>query len=153
QSCWLLPEAHQSRAAGRLRRAVVEVAMEFRSGMAMLGFCACVALGPASTVAFAPLALAQAPPAAPQAPAGAPQPPAGAAPAADPDQYTADELQQLVGPIALYPDPLIGIILPASTFPLDVVQAQRYIERRAREPNAQPSESWHESVRALVNYP
>lgn len=81
------------------------------------------------------------------------QAPAGAAAAEDDGRLTADELQQLVAPIALYPDPLIAIILPASTFPLDVVQAARFLDRRARAPDAQPDASWNEAVRALLNYP
>ena len=39
------------------------------------------------------------------------------------------QLDQLVGPIALYPDPLIAEILPASTFPSEIVLADRYISQ------------------------
>ena len=38
------------------------------------------------------------------------------------------ELEKLVGPIALYPDDLVAIILPASTNPLQLVQADRFLE-------------------------
>ncbi len=42
--------------------------------------------------------------------------------------HTSAELQQLVGPIALYPDDLLAIVLPASTYPLQIVQAARFLE-------------------------
>ena len=63
------------------------------------------------------------------------------------------ELEEVVAPIALYPDPLLGIVLPASTFPLQIVQAARFL--RANEGATQPpSESdWESSVVALLNYP
>ena len=46
----------------------------------------------------------------------------------------AEELDGLVGRIALYPDDLVGIILPASTNPLQIVQADRYLEKRKAGP-------------------
>ena len=63
------------------------------------------------------------------------------------------ELEELVAPIALYPDPLLGIVLPASTFPLQVVQAARYL--RANEGAVDPPEGseWDSSVIALLRYP
>ena len=42
----------------------------------------------------------------------------------------------LVGPIALYPDDLVAIILPASTNPLQIVQADRFLEKRKTDPKA-----------------
>ena len=38
-----------------------------------------------------------------------------------------EELQTLVGPIALYPDSILAHVLPASTAPIDVVEAARYL--------------------------
>jgi hypothetical protein len=38
------------------------------------------------------------------------------------------ELDQLVAPIALYPDPLLAQVLMASAYPLDIVQAERWLE-------------------------
>ena len=38
------------------------------------------------------------------------------------------ELEELVAPIALYPDELLAIVLPASTYPLQVVEAARFLE-------------------------
>jgi uncharacterized membrane protein YgcG len=81
-------------------------------------------------------------------------PAAGAAPAeAAAPKLNAAELEELVGRIALYPDDLIAIILPASTYPLDIVQAERLLEKLKTNKDLKPDESWHESVKALLNYP
>ena len=66
---------------------------------------------------------------------------------------TAAELETLVGPIALYPDDLLAIVLPASTYPLQIVQAARFLEAYKLDSSLEPDESWDESVVALVNYP
>lgn len=66
---------------------------------------------------------------------------------------TAEDLRELVGPIALYPDDLVAIVLPASTYPLQVVQAARLLEERKRDSSLKPSEDWDDSVVALLNYP
>ena len=67
--------------------------------------------------------------------------------------FTADELEELVGPIALYPDDLIAIVLPASTYPLDIVEAARFLDEREADPSLVPDEDWDDSVVALLNYP
>jgi hypothetical protein len=67
--------------------------------------------------------------------------------------FTAAELQDLVGPIALYPDDLLAIILPASTYPLEIVQAARFLDELATDSSLEPDESWDESIVALLNYP
>ncbi len=64
-----------------------------------------------------------------------------------------EQLDELVGPIALYPDELLAITLPASTYPLEIVQAARYLEKRKSEPKLKPKESWDSSVLGLLNYP
>jgi hypothetical protein len=64
-----------------------------------------------------------------------------------------DALADIVGPIALYPDDLVAIVLPASTYPLQVVQAERFLEERKRNSSLQPDEGWDDSVVALLNYP
>lgn len=66
---------------------------------------------------------------------------------------TASDLQELVGPIALYPDDLLAIVLPASTFPLQIVQASRFLAELQSDPSLQPDEAWDDAVVALVNYP
>ena len=76
---------------------------------------------------------------------------ANAAPAAA--AFSNEELDELVGPIALYPDELLAITLPASTYPLEIVQAQRYLEKHKSEPELKPGERWDSSVLGLLNYP
>lgn len=61
------------------------------------------------------------------------------------------EVEKLVGPIALYPDPLVALILPAATRPSDIVLAARHLERGG-DPDATDAEPWEESVKALAHY-
>ncbi len=58
------------------------------------------------------------------------------------------ELKELVGPIALYPDDLVAVVLPSSAYPLQLVQAQRLLDD-----DGQPDTDWDESVVAVMNYP
>jgi hypothetical protein len=78
---------------------------------------------------------------------------APAAPATTAAPMAAEELEQLVARIALYPDDLVGIILPASTNPLQIVQADRYLDKRKQDPKAPIDEKWDDPVKALLNYP
>ncbi len=66
---------------------------------------------------------------------------------------TAEELNALVAPVALYPDELLAVVLPASTNPLQVVEAQRFLEKKKSDPNLKPNQEWDPSVLALLNYP
>jgi hypothetical protein len=66
---------------------------------------------------------------------------------------TPEELADLVGPIALYPDDLVAIVLPASTYPLQIVQAARFLEARKSDTTLTADEEWDDSVVALLNYP
>jgi hypothetical protein len=74
------------------------------------------------------------------------------------DLFPPDQIEQLVAPIALYPDALIAQILMASTYPLDVVQATRWLddhedlEGEALD-QAVKEASWDNSVKALVFFP
>jgi hypothetical protein len=81
-------------------------------------------------------------------------------PAAAPSQALLKpaELDQLVAPIALYPDPLLSEVLIASTYPLEVVQADRW----AKSNNSLKGEAltaalakqgWDDSVKALAQVP
>ena len=101
---------------------------------------------------------AQTPPApdpAQQAPgaAGTPAPADQAA-----DVYSMSDLEYLLGPIALYPDPLLALILPASTHPDQIIEAARWLENNAAaaarndftEVDAKP---WDPSVQALTRFP
>src|SRR4051812_32399436 len=63
-----------------------------------------------------------------------------------------EQLDQLLGPIALYPDALIALILPASTNSSDIVLAARYLDA-GRDPNGADNENWDDSVRSLARYP
>ena len=58
----------------------------------------------------------------------------------------------MLGPIALYPDPLIAEILPAATLPSEVVMADRYI-RGGGDPNQIDLQPWDPSIKALARYP
>ncbi len=62
------------------------------------------------------------------------------------------DLDQLLGPIALYPDPLIAQILPASTLPTQIVLADRYVSGGG-DPNQIDQQPWDASVQALARYP
>lgn len=66
---------------------------------------------------------------------------------------SAAELEELVGPIALYPDDLLAIVLPASTYPLQLVQADRFLQDVEDDSQLEPDESWDDSIVALLNYP
>jgi len=72
---------------------------------------------------------------------------------ADTPVATAAELEVLVGSIALYPDDLLAIILPASTYPLQLVEAARFLEALKDDPSLRPDDDWDDSVVALTNYP
>ncbi|MBS1227938.1 MAG: hypothetical protein H6R17_1215 [Proteobacteria bacterium] len=63
------------------------------------------------------------------------------------------QLDTLVGPIALYPDDLIGIILPASTYPLEIVQADRFLDKRKTTKDLPVNDAWHDPIKSLLNYP
>ena len=64
----------------------------------------------------------------------------------------AAQLDQLLGPIALYPDPLIAEILPASTLPAQIVLADRYVSGGG-DPSLIAQQPWDPSVQAMARYP
>lgn len=63
------------------------------------------------------------------------------------------EVATLVAPVALYPDPLLGLVLQASTQPLQIVQADRFLAKRASDPSLTPDPGWDSSILGLLNYP
>jgi len=74
--------------------------------------------------------------------------------------YTQPELEQMVAPIALYPDKLLGQILMASTYPLEVVEASRWVQKPYNADlsggelaEALQSKDWDPSVKSLVPFP
>ncbi len=62
------------------------------------------------------------------------------------------ELDQMTGPIALYPDPLIAQILPAATLPAQVVMADRFVQS-GQDLNLVDQQPWDPSIKALARYP
>ena len=66
---------------------------------------------------------------------------------------SATELEELVGPIALYPDDLLAIVLPAAAYPMQLIEAQRFLQDLENDPSLEPSPDWDDSVVALLNYP
>ncbi len=89
---------------------------------------------------------------------GAPAPAAAPAPAPPYTQQTPEELQRLVAPIALYPDSLVAQILAASTFPEQVVEADRFVQahpdlKGTDLGNAVDQQPWDPSVKALTAFP
>ena len=106
-------------------------------------------------------ASAQAPAPATPAPNGATQ---QAAPQGAPQQqgesatFSKEELEQLVAPVALYPDELFAQVLMASTYPIQIVQAERWVKAnpglkdKALE-DALQKEPWDPSVKSLAPFP
>ncbi len=82
------------------------------------------------------------------------QPVIPVAPVAPPAQplQTPEQLEALVAPIALYPDPLVSIILPAATAPGDIAVADRYLQQGGDTASVD-AQTWDESVRAVAHYP
>jgi hypothetical protein len=64
-----------------------------------------------------------------------------------------EEIDALTARVALYPDPLLELTLQAATFPLQVVQASRFLEKHAQDSTLEPDPEWDESVLGLLNYP
>ncbi len=78
--------------------------------------------------------------------------------AAEPPQYTQADLDDMLAPIALYPDPLLAQILMAATYPLEVVQAARWSRAHPdlggdAAVEAVDGEDWDPSVKSLVAFP
>ena len=71
---------------------------------------------------------------------------------------TPQQLDNLVAPIALYPDPLLGQVLAASTYPLEIVDAEQWLQQNRAKPaaelvNAAKQQNWDPSVQALAAFP
>ncbi len=68
------------------------------------------------------------------------------------------QLDNLVAPVALYPDPLLGQVLAASTYPLEVVEAQQWMQENSSLHGSQlmdaaKQQNWDPSVQAMVAFP
>ena len=91
-------------------------------------------------------------------PAPAPPPAAAAEPGPPPGAATAQELQELVSPIALYPDVLVAQILAGSTYPTQVVEADRWLKQNPNLSGDQLAsqvnqQAWDPSVKSLTQFP
>ncbi len=78
--------------------------------------------------------------------------------AASMPSYSMEDLSYLLAPIALYPDPLLALVLAASTFPVQVVEADAWIKlnRRsivARDFSKVDAMPWDSSIHALARFP
>jgi hypothetical protein len=77
---------------------------------------------------------------------------------AEPPAFKPEQLEQLLAPVALYPDALLAQLLMAATYPLEVVQADRWAKQNQSlkgDPLAAALEKqpWDPSVKSLVNFP
>lgn len=75
-----------------------------------------------------------------------------------PVQHLPQELQQLVAPIALYPDALVAQVLAASTYPTEIVEADRWMQSHSNLRGEElaknvDKQSWDPSVKALTQFP
>ena len=105
---------------------------------------------PASAPASAPAVASVAAPASVPLPASAPESQA--------QQFPPEELEALVAPIALYPDSLLSQILMASTYPLEIVHAARWVKTHKNlkgdaAVQAVQDQPWDVSVKSLVAFP
>jgi Protein of unknown function (DUF3300) len=66
--------------------------------------------------------------------------------------FSEQQLEQMLGPIALYPDPLIAQVLPACTQPAQIAIAYSYVSSGA-DPNAIDQQNWDPGVKAVAHYP
>ncbi len=67
------------------------------------------------------------------------------------ENFSSDQLDNLLSPIALYPDPLLAQVFVAATFPDQVEEAARYV--RANGQNGIDDQDWDVSVKAVAHYP
>jgi hypothetical protein len=108
--------------------------------------------------AAAPSTQAQPSVAAAAAPDSPPPPAAAAEPGPPPGAATPQELQELVSPIALYPDVLVAQILAGSTYPTQVVEADRWLKQNPgltgdQLANQVNQQEWDPSIKSLTQFP
>src|SRR6516164_6158066 len=90
-----------------------------------------------------------------------PSPAASSAPspaAAAPAKLPPEQLDSLVAPIALYPDPLLAQTLAASTYPLEMVQLEQWLNKNPNLKgdalaNAAGQQPWDPSVQSMASFP
>jgi len=86
------------------------------------------------------------------------QAPAAASSQEEAANISPDQLDSLVAPIALYPDPLLAQVLAASTYPLELVQLQQWLEKNKTLKDkaladAVQKQPWDPSVQAMAALP
>lgn len=85
--------------------------------------------------------------------------PADAAEAVPADEaFTNEELRKLLAPFALYPDALLAQLLPACAYPIDIVQAARWLDKneaavKKDDFSGADKQGWDPTVKALVRFP
>ena len=84
--------------------------------------------------------------------------PAAAAETAETPKIPNDQLDSLVAPIALYPDPLLAQTLAASTYPIEIMQLQQWIDKNKNLKDqaladAVAKQPWDPSVQAMAAFP
>jgi hypothetical protein len=133
-----------------MRLALHEIVMTpkfLRSGWSrqpLLAVLCAVIIGPGDAFAYAALA----PTALPQAPASS----------QDAVAIPADQLDSLVAPIALYPDPLLAQVLAASTYPLELMQLEQWLAKNSSLKgkalaDAVGKQPWDPSVQSMAGLP
>lgn len=73
-------------------------------------------------------------------------------------QFSQEQLNQMLAPIALYPDKLLAQVLTASTYPLDVTSADKFVKANSSLKgddllNASKNETWDPSVKSMLGFP
>ena len=70
-----------------------------------------------------------------------------------PQPHTDEELEILVARIALYPDELVALVSAASLYPLQIIEADRFLADLKTDKTLKPKPDWDGSVVSLLNYP
>jgi hypothetical protein len=93
-----------------------------------------------------------------QTAAAAPAAAATAAAAAEQPAFSQEQIEQMVAPIALYPDALLAQVFMSATYPLEIVQAARWVKKNEALKGealdaALRTQPWDPSVKTLVLFP
>ena len=86
------------------------------------------------------------------------QAPPADTPPADAPKFSADQIDQMVAPVALYPDSLLAQIMIASTYPLEIVEADRWLRQNSSLKGdaldkALEQKDWDPSIKGLTSFP
>src|SRR5262249_42675847 len=74
------------------------------------------------------------------------------------EKLSPDQLDSVVAPIALYPDPMLAQVLAASTYPLEIVQLNQWLQKNSKLKDKELTEAvskqpWDPSVQAMASLP